>query len=50
LKESLLFLSFVNGEGLGLLAVEAMSCGCVVVGYDGMGGKEFFVTLYNNQT
>ncbi|MBL8149024.1 MAG: glycosyltransferase, partial [Blastocatellia bacterium] len=46
LKESSIFLSFVNGEGFGLLAAEAMSCGCIVVGYDGMGGKEFFNTSF----
>jgi glycosyltransferase involved in cell wall biosynthesis len=42
LKESMVFLSFSDQEGLGLPPLEAMSCGCIVIGYDGGGGKEFF--------
>lgn len=42
LKESSIFLSFSFREGLGLPPLEAMACGCVVVGYHGNGGKEFF--------
>ena len=37
-----MFLSFGHPEGFGLPAAEAMSCGCLVVGYDGLGGREFF--------
>jgi len=31
-----------NRKGLDLPAAEAMACGCVVIGYHGWGGKEFF--------
>lgn len=40
--ESLLLLSFGHPEGFGLPAAEAMACGCVVAGYHGGGGREFF--------
>jgi hypothetical protein len=36
------FLSFGGPEGFGLPPLEAMACGCVVVGYHGRGGREFF--------
>lgn len=42
MRESLIFLSGGTAEGFGLPAAEAMACGCVVVGYHGGGGKEFF--------
>jgi hypothetical protein len=42
LRESAVFLSFGHPEGFGLPAAEAMACGCVVVGYHGNGGREFF--------
>lgn len=42
LKESIFFLSFSTLEGYGLPPQEAMACGCVVIGYDGGGGKEYF--------
>lgn len=41
-KQSLICLSFGYPEGFGLPAAEAMACGCVVVGFHGGGGKEFF--------
>ena len=41
LKKSLIFLSTSDSEGFGLPPAEAMSCGCIVVGYDGGGGQEF---------
>ena len=40
--ESLIFLSFGFPEGFGLPVAEAMACGCAVVGYDGLGGRELF--------
>ena len=46
LKESLIFLSFSHREGLGLPAAEAMACGCIVIGYTGNGGEEFFNPEY----
>jgi Glycosyl transferases group 1 len=42
MSESVIFLSGGTAEGFGLPAAEAMACGCVVVGYHGGGGKEFF--------
>jgi glycosyltransferase involved in cell wall biosynthesis len=42
LRESLIFLSFSPQEGFGLAAAEAMACGCIVIGYDGFGGREYF--------
>ncbi|WP_299681758.1 glycosyltransferase [uncultured Roseobacter sp.] len=42
LNESLIFLSFSNMEGFGLPAAEAMAAGCIVVGYTGVGGNEYF--------
>lgn len=41
-SESALFLSFGYPEGFGLPPAEAMACGCVVVGFHGGGGREFF--------
>lgn len=43
MKESLVFLSFSHRDGFGLPPAEAMACGCVVVGYSGNGGDEFFL-------
>ena len=48
LRESLVFLSFGHTEGFGLPAAEAMSCGCIVVGYDGLGGREFFRPAFSH--
>lgn len=42
LRESLIFLSFGYPEGFSLPPAEAMSCGCIAVGYHGMGGREYF--------
>lgn len=42
MRESMIFLSFSTLEGFGLPPVEAMSCGCIVVGYHGNAGKEYF--------
>ena len=42
LQDSLLFLSFGHPEGFGLPVAEALSCGCGVVGYSGLGGRELF--------
>ncbi|MFY0643015.1 MAG: glycosyltransferase [Bacteroidia bacterium] len=49
LKETLIFLSFSYREGLGLPPLEAMASGCIVIGYSGNGGNEFFGTKYFNQ-
>ena len=42
MQESLIFLSFGFPEGFGLPVAEAMACGCAVIGYDGLGGRELF--------
>lgn len=42
LKESAIFLSFSNREGFGMPPAEAMACGCIVIGYTGKGGAEYF--------
>ena len=42
MHESLIFLSFGFPEGFGLPVAEAMACGCAVIGYDGIGGRELY--------
>lgn len=42
LRESAFFFSFGKAEGFSLPPLEAMACGCVVVGYHGAGGREYF--------
>ena len=42
LQDSLMFLSFSHREGFGLPPAEAIACGCLVIGYSGNGGDEFF--------
>lgn len=42
MKRSFLFLSFGFPEGFGLPLAESLACGCRLVGYDGVGGKEIF--------
>src|SRR5262249_15023942 len=42
LRECLLFLSFGHPEGCPLPPLEAMACGCLVIGYHGRGGREYF--------
>lgn len=43
LQTSAIFLSFGHPEGFGLPVGEAFSCGCAVVGYHGLGGRELFI-------
>jgi glycosyltransferase involved in cell wall biosynthesis len=42
LEKPALFLAFGHPEGLSLSHLEAMARGCRVIGYSGMGGREFF--------
>ncbi|MGM8361088.1 glycosyltransferase [Flavobacterium sp. ARAG 55.4] len=42
LNETLIFLSLNHREGFGLPPAEAMASGCIVIGYAGQGGKEYF--------
>lgn len=42
LRTAKLFLSFSFREGFGLPPLEALACGCLVVGYHGSAGREYF--------
>ena len=42
LQESRIFISLLKDEALGFPAAEAMSSGCIVVGFDGLGCAEYF--------
>ena len=42
LRRSALFVSLARAEGFGLPAAEALACGCQVIGFHGMGGRELF--------
>ena len=42
MRQSVLFLSFSEKDSLPMPPAEAMACGCVVLGYHGIGGKEYF--------
>jgi hypothetical protein len=42
LRGSRIFLSFSEREGFGLPPCEALACGCLVVGFHGFAGREFF--------
>ena len=42
LQNSTIFLAFGHPEGFGLPLAEAAACGCALVGYTGLGGKEIF--------
>ncbi|HSZ59412.1 MAG TPA: glycosyltransferase [Tepidisphaeraceae bacterium] len=42
LRRSQIFLSFASEEGWSLPPMEAMAGGCVTIGYDGRGGREYF--------
>jgi hypothetical protein len=46
LRTCRIFLSFGQREGLGLPPLEAMASGCLVVGFDGFAGREFFGSPY----
>jgi len=41
-RSASLFLSFCHQEGFSLPPLEALACGCSVVGYTGFGGREYF--------
>jgi glycosyltransferase involved in cell wall biosynthesis len=42
LRSCALFLSLNEREGFGMPPAEAMACGCYVIGFTGLGGREFF--------
>ena len=50
LLDSICFLSFGHPEGFGLPVAEAMICGCFVIGYSGLGGRELFNYSYTKST
>ena len=41
LRDALIFLSCGHPEGFGLPLAEAIACGCLVVGYHGLAGRDF---------
>lgn len=43
LKDSDIFLTTSAHEGLNRSLLEAMACGCICIGYHGIGGKEYIV-------
>lgn len=47
MQKAFIFLSFGYPEGFGLPIAEALSCGCIVVGYSGVGGSELFDISYS---
>lgn len=44
LQRSRFFISLLHQESIGFPAAEAMAAGCIVVGYTGLGGREFFTS------
>jgi glycosyltransferase involved in cell wall biosynthesis len=48
LRSSSIFLSFSGQEGFGLPPAEAMACGCYVVGFPGLAGREYFDPAYSS--
>lgn len=48
MKKSVIFLSFNHKEGFGLPPVEAMACGCYVIGYQGKAGVEYFNPYFSS--
>ena len=42
LQSSMGFLAFGHPEGFGLPIAEAAACGCALIGYSGLGGRELF--------
>jgi hypothetical protein len=47
LRDSEIFLSFGTQEGFSMPPTEAMACGCIVIGYDGWGGREYFKSEFS---
>ena len=49
LQGSLGFLSFGHPEGFGLPLAEAAACGCALIGYSGLGGREVLAMARSQQ-
>ncbi len=47
MQKSKFFLHFGYQEGFGIPVLEAMMCGCVVIGYSGFGGEELYDRKFN---
>lgn len=43
LKQSEIYLTTSQSEGFPRSILEAMACGCICIGFDGMGGKDYIV-------
>ncbi len=50
LQNCLCFLSFGHPEGFGLPLAEAAACGCYLIGYSGLGGREIFDLAVRNSS
>lgn len=48
LQKSLVFLAFGHPEGFGLPMAEALACGCALLGYSGLGGRELLSLAFQN--
>lgn len=49
LKQSEIYLTTSIHEGLNRSVLEAMACGCICIGFDGVGGKDFIVESGDRQ-
>ena len=49
LQRSLGFLAFGHPEGFGLPLAEAAACGCALIGYSGLGGRELLAIARSHQ-
>ena len=49
LQKSLGFLAFGHPEGFGLPLAEAAACGCALIGYSGLGGREVLAMARSQQ-
>ena len=49
LQQSIAFLAFGHPEGFGLPLAEAAACGCALIGYSGLGGRELLELAEENQ-
>jgi hypothetical protein len=47
MRESRIFLSSNIAEGFGMPSCEAMSLGCIVIGYTGISGKEYLLSKHS---